>query len=48
MVDCGPRTFDMGEVREVKAVGVFSMIDSGELDWKVLAIAIDDPLVTFP
>lgn len=35
----------MGEVRVVKAIGVFSMIDSGELDWKVIAIDVEDPLV---
>eukprot|EP00037_Helgoeca_nana_P000505 m.21979 g.21979 ORF g.21979 m.21979 type:complete len:271 (+) comp10605_c0_seq1:20-832(+) len=44
VVEIGSRTIGMGEVQEVKAIGVFSMIDSGELDWKVLAIAVDDPL----
>ena len=28
----------------MKVLGVFAMIDDGELDWKVLAIARDDPL----
>ncbi len=28
---------------KVKPLGVLAMIDDGELDWKVIAIAIDDP-----
>jgi inorganic pyrophosphatase len=27
----------------VKALGVYAMIDDGELDWKVIAIAASDP-----
>jgi inorganic pyrophosphatase len=34
----------MGSVTEVKPLGVLAMIDDGELDWKVLAVAVDDPL----
>ena len=34
----------MGSVKEVKALGVLAMIDDGELDWKVIAVATDDPL----
>jgi inorganic pyrophosphatase len=33
----------MGSVVPVKPVGVYAMIDDGELDWKVIAIAADDP-----
>ncbi len=32
-----------GGVYKVKPVGVYAMIDDGELDWKVIAIAADDP-----
>ena len=32
----------MGSVVPVKPVGVYAMIDDGELDWKVIAIAADD------
>jgi inorganic pyrophosphatase len=28
---------------QVKPLGVYAMIDDGELDWKVIAIATDDP-----
>jgi inorganic pyrophosphatase len=30
-------------VYKVKAFGVLAMIDSGELDWKIMAICVDDP-----
>ena len=29
---------------QVKPLGVYAMIDDGELDWKVIAIATSDPL----
>eukprot|EP00038_Savillea_parva_P009619 m.184752 g.184752 ORF g.184752 m.184752 type:complete len:268 (-) comp16210_c0_seq1:214-1017(-) len=46
VVEIGSATIPMGEVRVVKAIGVFSMIDSGELDWKVIAIDVEDPLAS--
>lgn len=33
----------MGGVYAVKPLGVYAMIDDGELDWKVIAINVDDP-----
>lgn len=44
VVEIGSASLPMGSVKEVKALGVLAMIDDGELDWKVLAIATDDPL----
>jgi len=44
VVEIGSKALDMGSVHPVKALGVIAMIDDGELDWKVLAIATDDPL----
>jgi inorganic pyrophosphatase len=44
VVEIGSKSLAMGSVKEVKALGVLAMIDDGELDWKVLAIATDDPL----
>jgi len=44
VVEIGSKSLDMGSVTEVKPLGVLAMIDDGELDWKVLAIAVDDPL----
>ncbi|KAG7337967.1 inorganic diphosphatase [Nitzschia inconspicua] len=44
VVEIGSAALPMGSVKEVKPLGVLAMIDDGELDWKVLAIATDDPL----
>lgn len=43
VVEIGERQAKVGEVVKVKPLAVFAMIDEGELDWKVVAIAIDDP-----
>lgn len=34
----------VGEVLQVKVVGVLGMIDEGEMDWKVIVINADDPM----
>jgi inorganic pyrophosphatase len=44
VVEIGSAALAMGSVKPVKALGVLAMIDDGELDWKVLAIAADDPM----
>jgi len=44
VVEIGSTALPMGSVTKVKPLGVLAMIDDGELDWKVLAIAVDDPL----
>jgi len=44
VVEIGSKALGMGTVTEVKALGVLAMIDDGELDWKVIAVATDDPL----
>jgi inorganic pyrophosphatase len=36
VVEIGSRTLEHGGVYPVKPLGVFAMIDDGELDWKVL------------
>jgi inorganic pyrophosphatase len=43
VVEIGDRQGKIGEVMKVKPLGVLAMIDEGELDWKVVAISIDDP-----
>jgi Inorganic pyrophosphatase len=43
VVEIGSATLEMGGVYKVKALGVYAMIDDGELDWKVIAINVDDP-----
>ena len=44
VVEIGSATIGMGDVVGVKPLGALSMIDDGELDWKVIAVATDDPL----
>jgi inorganic pyrophosphatase len=44
VVEIGGSALPMGSVKEVKVLGVLAMIDDGELDWKIVAVANDDPL----
>merc|ERR1712166_1152783 len=44
VVEIGSNTLAMGSISQVKPLGVFSMIDDGELDWKMVAIQVDDEL----
>merc|ERR1712187_784039 len=34
----------MGEVSEIKVLGGLALIDEGEVDWKMIAINVNDPL----
>jgi len=43
VVEIGSAALEMGSVTPVKPVGVYAMIDDGELDWKVIAISAADP-----
>jgi inorganic pyrophosphatase len=43
IVEIGSVAHPMGSVIKVKALGVFAMIDDGELDWKVIVIDVNDP-----
>ena len=44
VVEIGASSLAMGSFTPVKVLGCLSMIDDGELDWKVVAIAESDPL----
>mmetsp|Transcript_13954 Transcript_13954/g.24338 ORF Transcript_13954/g.24338 Transcript_13954/m.24338 type:complete len:271 (-) Transcript_13954:112-924(-) len=44
VVEIGSAALEMGSVTPVKPLGVLAMIDDGELDWKVVAIAASDPM----
>lgn len=46
VVEIGSASLAMGSVKPVKPLGVLAMIDDGELDWKVLAVATDDELAS--
>jgi inorganic pyrophosphatase len=43
VVEIGSAALKMGGVYKVKPLGVYAMIDDGELDWKVIAINVADP-----
>ena len=45
VVEIGFKRFLTGAVVRVKVLGVLGLIDDEETDWKVLAVAVDDPLV---
>lgn len=42
VIEIGSRNAKIGEVYPVKALGVLALIDEGETDWKIIAIAADD------
>jgi len=44
VVEIGSRTHTQGEIVRVKVLGALAMIDDGELDWKIIAVAKDDPV----
>lgn len=44
VVEIGSRVAVTGEIRQVKILGTYAMIDEGETDWKILVIDITDPL----
>lgn len=46
VVEIGSETLKMGAIVPVKPLGILSMIDGGELDWKVLAINANDPMAS--
>lgn len=46
VVEIGSSALEIGSVTPVKPLGVLSMIDDGELDWKLLAISTSDPLAS--
>jgi inorganic pyrophosphatase len=46
VVDISASVGKTGEVRTVKILGTYAMIDEGETDWKVVVISVDDPLAS--
>lgn len=41
--EVGQATGTRGQVKQVKILGVWAMVDEGETDWKVLVIDVTDP-----
>ncbi|KAM7474796.1 hypothetical protein LguiB_022039 [Lonicera macranthoides] len=42
VVEIGESRGKIGEILKVKPLGALAMIDEGELDWKIVAISLDD------
>ncbi|XP_010941987.1 soluble inorganic pyrophosphatase 6, chloroplastic isoform X1 [Elaeis guineensis] len=43
VVEIGETQAKMGAILKVKPLATLAMIDEGELDWKIVAISLDDP-----
>ncbi|KAM0031693.1 putative inorganic diphosphatase [Helianthus debilis subsp. tardiflorus] len=43
VVEIGESRGNIGQLMKVKPLGCLAMIDEGELDWKIIAISLDDP-----
>jgi inorganic pyrophosphatase len=43
VVEIGSEAGEMGGIYKVKPLGVYAMVDDGEVDWKVICIRADDP-----
>jgi len=44
VVEIGSAVGQTGEVKQVKILGTYAMIDEGETDWKIIAIDVNDPV----
>ncbi len=44
VVELGMRAWPVGSVIRVKPLGIMAMLDGGETDWKLLTIAVTDPV----
>jgi inorganic pyrophosphatase len=47
VVEIGSAQLESGKVYKVKILGAYAMIDEGELDWKMIAIRVDDPMAEY-
>lgn len=43
-VDISNTVAQTGEIRHVKVLGTYAMIDEGETDWKIVCIDVNDPI----
>lgn len=43
VVEIGDARGKIGQILKVKPLAALAMIDEGELDWKIVAISLDDP-----
>ncbi len=36
----------MGQIKQVKVLGIMALLDEGETDWKVIVVDVTDPLAS--
>ena len=44
VIEIGERIGKIGEVKQVKVLGLVALLDEGETDWKIITIDVKDPL----
>ncbi|KAG2224601.1 hypothetical protein INT45_003741 [Circinella minor] len=44
VIEIGEQVATVGQIKQVKVLGVMALLDEGETDWKVIAIDVNDPL----
>lgn len=46
VIEIGEQVATVGQVKQVKVLGVMALLDEGETDWKVITIDVNDPLAS--
>jgi len=44
--EIGEQVGYVGQVKQVKVLGIMALLDEGETDWKVLVVDVQDPLAS--
>ncbi|KAG0175604.1 Inorganic pyrophosphatase [Apophysomyces sp. BC1034] len=44
VIEIGEQVATVGQIKQVKVLGVMALLDEGETDWKIIAIDVNDPL----
>lgn len=44
--EIGEQVGYVGQVKQVKVLGIMALLDEGETDWKVLVVDVTDPLAS--
>lgn len=44
MLEIGEQVATVGQIKQVKILGIMALLDEGETDWKVITIDVNDPL----
>jgi inorganic pyrophosphatase len=44
VLEIGEQVATVGQIKQVKILGIMALLDEGETDWKVITIDVNDPL----